>query len=165
MYIAYVSAIAFAENSIHLANAYFAPDKQTERALLEAARRGMAVQIVLPGVSNSRLAYYGGRSYYQELLRAGVKIYEFQNGMLHAKTAVIDGVWSTVGSTNLGPWSLIRDDEVNAVILGREFAEKMEQQFAKYLSNSTEILLADWKKRPLTERLHEWMSRILWYWL
>lgn len=165
MYIAYVSAIAFAENSIHLANAYFAPDKQTEHALLDAARRGVDIKIILPGMSNSRLAFYGGRSYYQRLLQAGVKIYEIKKGMLHTKTAVIDGVWSTVGSTNLDPWSLIRDDEVNAVILGPEFAEKMEDQFAKYLSDSNAILLTDWKKRPLSERFHEWISRILWYWL
>jgi len=165
MYIAYVSAVAFSEKSIHLANAYFAPDKQMLRALLEAARRGVDVKIILPGVSDSKLAYYGARSYYTELLQAGVKVFEFRNSMLHSKIAVIDGVWSSVGSTNLDPWSLIRNDEVNAVILGRNFADKMEAVFTKFLSGCDEIHLAVWKKRPVSERMREWFSSLVWFML
>jgi cardiolipin synthase A/B len=85
--------------------------------------------------------------------------------MLHAKTAVIDGVWSTVGSTNLDLWSYARNDEVNAVILGQEFAAEMEAMFAADVAASHEILLEEWKSRPLTSHIKEWFSHLLWYWL
>lgn len=164
-YITYVSAMAFSQDSIHLATAYFAPDEQTLETLVGASRRGVDVKIILPGKSDSTLAYYGGRSYYTKLLRAGVKVYEFKNTMLHSKIAVIDGLWSTVGSSNLDPWSLIRNYEVNAVILGQAVGAEMEEMFADYLSRSQEIRLSDWEKRSAGERIREWFSRIVWYWL
>ncbi len=85
--------------------------------------------------------------------------------MLHAKTAVIDGVWSTVGSTNMDLWSFLRNDEVNAIILSRDFANEMEGMFEKDLENSHQIYLEHWKKRQLSQRLREWFSRLLQYWL
>lgn len=157
--------MAFSQNSIYLTTAYFAPDQQTLEALLGASRRGVDVKIILPGKSDSKLAYYGGRSYYTQLLKTGIRVYEFRKAMIHSKIAVIDKVWSTVGSTNLDPWSLLRNYEVNAVILGRTFGGKMEDLFADYLSRSDEIRLNEWKKRSTTERLREWLSRLVWYWL
>ncbi|HTR44192.1 MAG TPA: phospholipase D-like domain-containing protein, partial [Thermodesulfovibrionales bacterium] len=118
-FIMYVSAIAFAENSAHLTNAYFVPDAQMMEALTGAVERGVDVKIILPGMSDSSLAFYAGRYYYGDLLKAGVKLFERRKSMLHAKTAVIDGVWSTVGSTNLDFWSFASNDEVNAIILSR----------------------------------------------
>ena len=85
--------------------------------------------------------------------------------MLHAKTAVIDGVWSTVGSTNMDLWSFLRNDEVNAIILGQDFATEMEAMFIKDLEQSDQILLEKWKKRPLGDRLKEWFTRLLAHWL
>ncbi len=85
--------------------------------------------------------------------------------MLHAKTAVIDGVWSTIGSTNLDLWSFARNDEVNAVILGQEFAAEMEAMFAADIEASKEITPQEWKSRPLTSHIKEWFSRLLSYWL
>ena len=85
--------------------------------------------------------------------------------MLHAKTAVIDGVWSTVGSTNLDLWSFLRNDEVNAIILGQDFADKLEAMFQSDIENSNQLLLEQWKKRPLSGRLKEWFSRLLSHWL
>jgi cardiolipin synthase len=85
--------------------------------------------------------------------------------MLHAKTAVIDGVWSTIGSTNMDSWSFLRNDEVNAVILGRDFAVEMEALFEKDIANSNQVLLKQWKKRPLFGRVKEWLARLLQYWL
>ena len=123
-FIVYVSAIAFAENSIYLTNAYFIPDDQILAAFKDAARRGVDVKIILPSTSDSAMAVHAARYNYAGLLRAGVKIYERRNAVLHAKTAVIDGVWSTVGSTNLDYWSLSSNDEVNAVVLDRDFAAK-----------------------------------------
>ncbi len=85
--------------------------------------------------------------------------------MLHAKTALIDGVWSTIGSTNMDLWSFLRNDEVNAIILGSDFANEMEVMFEKDVAESNQIHLEQWKKRPLAERVKEWLTRLLQYWL
>ncbi len=163
-FIMYISAITFAEKAIHLTNAYFVPDEQTMRALMDASKRGLDVRLIVPGTSDISFAFYAGRSHYGELLKSGVKLYERRGGMLHAKTAVIDGVWSTVGSTNLDLWSFARNDEVNAVILGQKFSSEMEAMFADDIEASNEIKLEEWKSRPLTSHIREWFSRLL-YWL
>jgi len=164
-YIMYVSAFIYAENFIHLTNPYFVPDGQTIKSLTNAAQRGVDVKIILPGVSDEGTVFYAGRSHYKHLLKSGVKLYEHRDAMLHAKTAVIDGVWSTVGSTNMDLWSFLRNDEVNAIILSRDFTNEMEAMFGKDLENSRQIHLEQWKKRGLSERLREWVSRLLQYWL
>ncbi len=138
-FIVYVAAITFAEHSIHLTNAYFIPDDQILDAFTDAARRGVDVKIILPATSDSSRALDAARYNYSELLQAGVKVYERRNALLHAKTAVIDGVWSTVGSTNLDYRSLSSNDEVNAVVLSREFALEMETMFAMDLAESDQI--------------------------
>ena len=164
-YIMYVSAFIYAQNSIHLTNSYFVPDKQTIKALRDAAGRGVDVKIILPGSNDELTVFYAGRSHYKYLLKSGVKLYERKGAMLHAKTAVIDGVWSTVGSTNMDLWSFLRNDEVNAVILGRDFAADMEAMFERDVENSHPIRLEDWEKRPFSERAKEWLARLLQYWL
>jgi cardiolipin synthase len=164
-FIAYVAAITFAENSIHLTNAYFIPDDQILNAFTDAARRGVDVKIILPGTTDSTLALYAAQYNYSELLESGVKIYERRNALLHAKTAVIDGVWSTVGSTNLDYWSLLSDDEVNAVILSREFAAEMEKSFARDLAESHQIKWEEWKERPLISKMREWFAHLFDHWL
>jgi cardiolipin synthase len=164
-FIVYVSAITFAEHSIHLTNAYFIPDDQILDAFTDAARRGVDVKIILPSTSDSSLAQDAMRYNYSELLRAGVKIYEYRNAWLHAKTAVIDGVWSTVGSTNLDYWSLARIDEVNAVILSQEFAMEMEKMFARDLEKSDQIQWEKWKERPWLPRIEEWFAHIFSHWM
>jgi cardiolipin synthase len=164
-FIVYVSAITFAEHSVHLTNAYFIPDDQILDAFTDAARRGVDVKIIVPAKTDSNLALYAQRYNYSELLKAGVKIYERRNALLHAKTAVIDGVWSTVGSTNMDYWSFLSDDEVNAVILGREFATEMEKMFAKDIAESDQIQWEEWKKRPLFPRIREWFAHIFSRWM
>jgi len=164
-FIMYVAAITFAEHSIHLTNAYFIPDDQILKAFKDAAGRGVDVKIILPGTTDSTLALYAAQYNYSELLESGVKIYERRNALLHAKTAVIDGVWSTVGSTNLDYWSLLSDDEVNAVVLSREFAVEMEKSFAKDLAESHEIKWEEWKGRPVFSKLSEWFAHLFVHWL
>jgi len=164
-FIVYVSAITFAEHSVHLTNAYFIPDDQILDALTEAAGRGVDVKIILPSTSDSSLALYAARYNYSELLKSGVKLFERRNALLHAKTAVIDGVWSTVGSTNMDFWSLLSDDEVNVVILSREFAIEMEKMFAKDIVESDQIKWEEWKKRPLFPRIREWFAHLFAHWL
>jgi cardiolipin synthase len=164
-FIVYVSAITFAEHSVHLTNAYFIPDDQILDAFTDAARRGVDVKIILPSTSDSSLALYAARYNYSELLKSGVKLFERRNALLHAKTAVIDGVWSTVGSTNMDYWSFLSDDEVNAVILSREFAIEMEKMFAKDLAESDQIKWEEWKERPLFPRLREWFAHLFSHWM
>jgi len=147
-FVLYVSAIAFSEKSLHLTNAYFVPDHETVNALIAAASRGVDVKILLPGTTDSSMILKAGQYYYSDLLKSGVKIYELRNAMLHAKTAVIDNVWSTVGSTNMDFWSFSTNDEVNAVILDKEFAADMEKMFAMDLAESDAVLLEEWKKGP-----------------
>lgn len=164
-FIMYVSAITFAEHSIHMTNSYFIPDDQIVTALTDAAERNVDVKILLPGVTDSKLALYAQRYHYSGLLKSGVKLYEHSSSLLHAKTAVIDKVWSTVGSTNMDFLSLLKNDEVNAVILNREFAVEMEKMFVQDLQNSSQIQWQEWKERPLLPRLREWFINLFVRWL
>jgi cardiolipin synthase len=159
-FIVYVSAMSFAEHSIHMTNSYFIPDDQTLTALTDAARRGVDVKIVLPGITDSQLALHAQRYFYSELLKSGVKLYEHSTSLLHAKTAVIDNVWSTVGSTNMDYLSLLNNDEVNAVILNHEFAVQMENMFARDLADSRQIQWEEWKNRPVLPRVREWFIHL-----
>ncbi len=164
-FIVYVSAISFAENSIHMTNAYFIPDAQIVKALTDAAERGVDVKIILPGITDSQLALSAQRYHYSKLLKSGVKLYEHSTSLLHAKTAVVDKVWSTVGSTNMDSMSLLHNDEVNAVILSHEFADEMEKMFVRDLADSRQILWDEWKKRPLLPRIKVWFVNLFGRWL
>ena len=164
-FVVYVSAISFAENSVHMTNSYFIPDDQILKALTDAAGRGVDVKIILPGITDSKLAFYAQRYHYSPLLKSGVKLYEHSTSLLHAKTATIDNVWSTVGSTNMDYLSLLNNDEVNAVVLNQEFAVEMEKMFAGDLVNSRQILWDEWKKRPLLPRVREWLVNLFVRWL
>ncbi len=164
-FIMYVSAITFAENSIHLTNSYFVPDKQILKALTEAAKRGVDVKIILPGITDSMVVLHAQRHAYSRLLKAGVKIYEHDSSLLHAKTAVIDNVWSTIGSTNLDFLSLLNNDEVNAVILSREFAVEVEKMFKADLAKSRQIKWEEWRNRSFLLKSREWFFNIFVRWL
>jgi cardiolipin synthase A/B len=165
IFLTLISAITYAEKSVHFTNAYFVPDPQVLQALIDAAQRGVDVTLILPGLSDSSLVFHAGRSYYSELLAAGVRIYERGGGVLHSKTVVIDGVWSCIGSTNLDWRSFLHNDEVNAVILGSEFARQMQAMFEQDLAASALITAEAWERRPLRFRLKEWAARVWQYWL
>ena len=111
------------------------------------------------------MALHAARYNYSGLLKSGVKLFERRNALLHAKTAVIDNVWSTVGSTNMDFWSFSTNDEVNAVILNKEFATEMEKMFAGDLAESDEIRWEDRKKRPLFQRISEWFAHLFSHWM
>ena len=164
-YVMYVSAIRKSANFAHMTMAYFVPDRQTRDALTKAAQRGVDVKLILPGRSDSNLTFYAGRSYYKELLESGVRIYERQAAILHAKTAVIDGVWSTVGSTNFDLWSFMRNNEINAIILGADFANEMKDLFKRDLTQSKEITLEQWSRRPIWNHVKELVARLVSHWL
>ncbi|MEB0134830.1 cardiolipin synthase [Actimicrobium sp. CCC2.4] len=165
IYRAYVMAMQQATTSIHLTAAYFVPDVQIVEALKNAAARGVDVKLVLSGATDSGLVRHAGQSFYAQLLAAGVKLYQLKVSVLHAKTAVIDGVWSTVGSTNLDTRSFLHNNEINVIVLGDEFGASMESAFAEDLRGSTEVTIESWGQRPLSDRIKEFAARTLEYWL
>jgi cardiolipin synthase len=162
---AYFVAIQGATKSIHITSAYFIPDAQILQALLEAARRGVDVKLILPNRTDNWLTSHAGHSLYVQMLEAKIRIYELNTAILHAKTAVIDSTWSTVGSTNLDMRSFLHNKEVNVVVLGDAFGLEMEGAFRDDLQDSKEIVLEQWQKRPVTQRFKEWCARLLSYWL
>jgi cardiolipin synthase len=165
IYATLLSAIGSARSSVHLTNAYFAPDPQLLDALEAAAARGVDVTLILPGQTDSWLVFHAGRGYYERLLRAGVRIYERRGAILHSKTALIDGVWATVGSTNLDWRSFLHNHELNAVVLGLEFGRQVQAMFAADLTASEAITLDGWTRRPLRLRVQEWFAGLWEYWL
>ncbi|MFY9478407.1 MAG: phospholipase D-like domain-containing protein [Aquabacterium sp.] len=159
-YVSLLTALDAAQHSIHITMAYFSPGEDMIQALCDAAQRGVQVQLILPSISDFSPVLYAGRAYYQRLLTAGVQLYELDSAVLHAKTAVIDGVWSTVGSSNMDWRSFVSNNEINVVVLGRDFAESMEALFQQDLRVSTPIEPQAWRKRPVFERLKEQGARL-----
>ena len=165
IYATYLSAIKNASRTVHITQAYFLPGKEMLTTLAQSARRGVDVKIIVPGESDFWMPIAAGRYRYTTLLESGVKIYERNGAVLHSKTAVVDGVWSTVGSSNLDSRSFLHDAEVNAIILSSEFAGEMEAMFASDLAESDQVLLEEWRKRPLTDRFKQWFAHLFKYWL
>jgi cardiolipin synthase len=161
IYVDLISAVANSETNVYITDAYFAPDYQMRRALKDAAWRGVDVRLLLPSQSDEPFIVSAQRAHYRGLLKAGVKIYEWSGTMLHAKTATIDGVWSTVGTSNLDWWSIARDNEVNAVILGHHFGDEMNLMFKNDLEDSENIELTRWKEYSLVERLREAFAELI----
>jgi len=165
IYATLISAIDSAETSAHLTNAYFVPDPQLVASLKDAAARGVDVKLIVPGSTDSWLVFHAGRASYADLLAGGVKIYQRRGALLHSKTAIIDGVWSTVGSTNLDWRSFLHNDEVNAVVLGQEFGAQMQALFDADLAASDPVTAESWTRRPLADRAMEIAARLWEYWL
>ena len=141
-----------AQKSIHLTMAYFIPTRKFLWVLLQAARRGVDVKIILPGQSDLRLVAYVSRTYYKTLLREGVQIFHYQPRVLHAKTMVFDGYWTIVGSANLDARSLIYNYECGVGILDPQLGEEMEGIFMHDLADSTRLTEKDLSRWPIHER-------------
>ncbi|QYF93839.1 cardiolipin synthase [Massilia sp. PAMC28688] len=165
IYKAFIVAIQEAKTSVHITSAYFVPDRQFIESLIAAAKRGVDVKLVLPGVSDHGLVMHAGRSFYDELLSNGVKIYQLQVAVLHAKTAVIDGTWSTVGSANIDRRSFLHNYELNIVVLDPAFGKDMQSAFAEDLRDSKEVTLEQWRRRPWADRIKEFAARLTEYWI
>jgi cardiolipin synthase len=165
-YIALLSAIRTAEQRIWISAAYFVPTHRALEDLIDAARRGVDVRLLLPSHSDSAKALAAGRSHYESLLDVGVKIYEARDVILHAKSVVIDGVWSSIGSSNFDRRSVLFNDEVDVVVLGRTTGARMEAIFNEDTGEADHIEQQAWDHRPLSERFDELTARLLWeYWL
>jgi cardiolipin synthase len=159
MYVALLEAIGKAASRVWLTVGYFVPDPQIKQALLDAARRGVDVRLVLPGYSDFWAPISAGRSHYKELMAAGVKIYEWHEALMHAKTAVIDSQWSSIGSTNLDWRSFVHNYEADLIVLDAAFAGEMERRFRLDMDAAVRIDPEQWRKRGLGRRFKEWLAR------
>jgi cardiolipin synthase len=156
---AILAAVGSAQQRAWLTYGYFVPDPPTLAALTAAARRGVDVRLALPGFSDFWAPLHAGRSHYDTLLAAGVRIHERQDRLLHAKTAVVDGVVTSIGSTNLDWRSFVHNFEADLLVLDAGFGERMEQLFAADVAASREITLAAWRARGMESRGREWLAR------
>ena len=164
----YLKAIGRARHDIIIANAYFLPGGKLRRALIQAARRGVKVAVLLQGKYEYFMQYHASRPVYDALLKAGVEIHAYSNSFLHAKVAVIDGHWATVGSSNLDPLSLLLAREANVVIEGNGFATQLRDRLCVAVTQrSTRIELDAHNQRPFSQRVLDWfaygvMRSLLW---
>jgi cardiolipin synthase len=158
-YRALLTAIGAARHRILLTTAYLVPTRRLMRALVQAARRGVDVQLLLPGVSDFWAPLAAGRSHYAQLLRAGVRLHERHDTLLHAKTCVIDGTWTTVGSSNLDWRSLVHNAEANVIVLDGGLGQEMERVFAQDVANAVTIERDAWRQRGWRQRLLELVAR------
>jgi cardiolipin synthase len=165
IYKSLVLAIQESKKTIHITSAYFVPDQQIVDALCAAAKRGVDVKLVLPGVTDHGLVMHAGRAFYDKLLANGVKIFHLQVAVLHAKTAVIDGTWSTIGSANIDRRSFIHNYELNVIVLDPAFGQDMENAFSEDLRDSKPVTPEDWRHRPWADRIKEWAARLTEYWI
>jgi cardiolipin synthase A/B len=151
----FLLAIAGARRSIHVTNPYFVPDRPLAEAFIAAARRGVRVVVLVPGVIDHALVREAGRRNFGELLQAGIEIHEYQPALLHSKTMVVDGVWATVGSTNLDHRSFALNDELNVAVYDARFAAAVERAFAADVAMSKRVTYEAWRSRGLIARLYE----------
>jgi cardiolipin synthase A/B len=141
--------------------AYFAPDDMALRALVDAARRGVQVQIILPGpYTDAEIVQSASRATWGDLLRAGVEIYLYQPTMYHCKVLVVDGLWASVGSTNFDNRSFRLNDEANLNVYDRNVARRQLIDFNDDLKRSRRMTLEEWEARPWHEKLSERAARI-----
>ena len=152
-------SIAAARRTLYISNAYFVPDDDFRRLLSDAARRGVDVRLLTASEKTDVPATrFAGRGRFEELLRSGVRIFEYQPSMMHAKTFVVDGMWATVGTMNFDNRSLAFNDETTLVTLDAEFGARMDSLFRADLELSREITLEEFRRRPLREKLREKMA-------
>jgi cardiolipin synthase len=158
----YLLSIASARREILIENAYFVPDDLTVDELVAARRRGVAVSILVPGKKiDTAVTRRASRSRWGPLLEAGVEIHEYEPTMFHCKVMVVDGIWSSVGSTNFDSRSFRLNDEANLNVWDEDFAKRQSEDFAADRARSRRIGLEEWKRRPATEKAMEWLAGTL----
>lgn len=154
--------IAGARERLYVTNAYFVPSAPLRKMLIDAAQGGVDVRILLPGPRNDHASTkWAGRMYFDELLEGGVRIWEYQPAMLHAKALVADGVWSTVGSLNLDRRSMRLNEEWSLLVQDEGFGAAMDSIFLADLQRSRELTLEVHRARPFRERLREFVVSLV----
>ena len=157
----YIISIVSAVKSIYISNAYFVPDADTTRALEAAVRRGVDVRVIVPGeFTDVPIVRQASRWHYERLLGRGIRIFEYQPTMMHAKTMVVDGAWTTIGSSNFDDRSFRLNDEVNINVYSDDLAAQMETMFHADLVRCEEVKLRKWFRRGLLERTKEKLASI-----
>lgn len=160
--LSFLVAVGSASKSIDLTSAYFVLDRTARRALVDAVKRGVRVRLILQGPHTDHvIVRYAGRNDYSRLLEAGVEVWEYQKAKLHAKTLVVDGLWGSVGSTNVTARSFTWNYESNVHVFDPAFAGAMNEMFERDLAVSHRITLEEWRKRGLGDRILEWVYAIL----
>lgn len=165
IYQAYLLAINQAQHTIHITCAYFVPDQAILQALSAAVQRGVEVKLILPGVNDNDLVSQASKSYFSEMLDQGIALFQLNVAVLHAKTAVIDSQWSTVGSANIDTRSFVHNREINVMVFSPTFGLEMESAFTEDLRSSTMISKQMWQERSMMARLQQWFARRFAYWL
>ena len=153
----YLDAIERATTRIYITQGYFIPDNEILTGLLKAANRGVDVRVIVPEYSNHIIADWVARGYYSELLAGGVTIWLYKDAMVHAKTATVDGSWTTVGTANIDRLSLSGNYEINVEIIDETLAAEMERIFANDESNSLELTINEWEARDLHRKFTEYV--------
>jgi len=155
----YAISVAAAAKEIWIANSYFVPDKESENLLVEAAKRGVDVRVIVPGDKHNDVpaTKVAGRATYGPMLAGGVKIFEYEPTMFHLKTMMVDGIFSTVGSANFDDRSFQLNEEVNVFVYDTEFAGRMREAFQRDLEKCRPYTLEMWQSRPFTKRVTEWL--------
>jgi cardiolipin synthase len=157
MYTTLLLTLASARRSIRITNPYFVLDDAMRDVLLDRIRAGVTIDVIVPGAIDHQVVRQASRATWGDLLRGGVRIYEYKPALLHAKTIVIDGVWATVGSTNLDNRSFALNDELNVVTYDRGVAERLDATFRDDLAYSEQVTYERWKRRGVKARLFEWL--------
>jgi cardiolipin synthase len=154
----YLAALALAQDEIVIANSYFLPGRRFRKLLKKAAARGVQVHLLVQGHTDHLFFQSAARALYRDLLTAGVRIYEYQASELHAKVAVVDAHWSTVGSSNIDPFSLLLAREANIVVDDATFTRELRQRLQQAIRQSAELDPADWQRRPWLRRMLSWLA-------
>ena len=165
LYGTYLAAFEHSSSRLWITHAYFAPNPELLDAMANAARRGVDVRLIVPAFTDSRIVLNATQATFTRLLEAGVKIFELQDALLHAKSVVIDGTVSIVGSANLDMRSFLHNDEVNAIVIERDFGQRMENVFKRDERTSRPVTLERWQKRSLWQRFKEFGVKLFGYWL
>jgi cardiolipin synthase len=157
-YMLFLLSINSAKKSIFITNPYFIPDEVMSDALVKAAARGVQVVILTPGTIDNRFTYTASRSHYGPLLLGGVEVFEYKAAFMHAKTIVVDGVWATIGSTNIDNRSFALNQEINLTVHDSTVARRLEEIFREDLKYSEPVTYEQWQSRGVFERLFEFFS-------
>jgi cardiolipin synthase len=165
LYGTYLAAFRHAHSRLWITHAYFAPNEELLTAMKDAAQRGVDVRLIVPAFTDSRIVLKATQATYAPLLQAGVKIFELKDALLHAKTVVVDGAVSIVGSANLDMRSFLHNDEDNAIIVSRDFGKRMEQVFEKDQRASRPVKPERWQERSLWQRVKEFTVKMFGYWI
>jgi len=156
---AYLDAIGSARQEVIIASAYFLPGRRFRHALADAARRGVQVTVVLQGRMEYRLLYHATQALYGALLGGGIRIFEYHRSFLHAKVAVVDGAWSTVGSSNIDPFSLLLAREANVIVADAGFSDSLRSSLRRAMDGGGhEVCHEDWRAAPLPMRVARWFA-------